>query len=303
MKKSRSSIPLLEARDEEELRPPGLEGTEGRPEEPPEAAAPVRVAMAVGNTKDGSELPAKLKGGSVREKMDVVSCVAHLTRKDYAVRLILTPSWCTPYHCPALPHWNGSWWRRVAEVATLGVADQSVGEVTVCRTRKRLSAVRGVRKVVRTAGRMEEVWVAWPGWLGGLLLCLIKASLGGVGMCAAQRGCCSQDAILPTLRPEQQTTTTLYAYFAHRLTGTIQIVMAATKSTLPPTSFGTRPAATLKGNTARRIELTNLTPNNIGQLRKLNSVLLPVRYSEAFYKDTLSEERRDVCKLGKLAKR
>lgn len=60
MKKSRSSIPRLEAREDAEESPPGLEGTEGRePAAPEEPAAVVRVAMAVGNTKDGSELPAK----------------------------------------------------------------------------------------------------------------------------------------------------------------------------------------------------------------------------------------------------
>lgn len=139
-------------------------------------------------------------------------------------------------------------------------------------------------------------------WLAGLLLCLIKASVGGVAMCAAQRG------VLQPGRDTSYATPLAADYYPLRLLCslpdlTIQPVMAATTSTLPPTSFGTRPAATLKGNTARRIELTNLTPNNIGQLRKLNSVLLPVRYSEAFYKDTLSEERRDVCKLGESAKR
>lgn len=136
-----------------------------------------------------------------------------------------------------------------------------------------------------------------PGWL---LLCLIKASVGGVGT-PPRNGALQPDAILPTpCRLDYHASSALRLCSLLHLT--IQQVMAATTSTLPPTSFGTRPAATLKGNTARRIELTNLTPNNIGQLRKLNSVLLPVRYSEAFYKDTLSEERRDVCKLGEYAR-
>lgn len=42
----------------------------------------------------------------------------------------------------------------------------------------------------------------------------------------------------------------------------------------------------------------NLTPNNIGQLRKLNSVVFPVRYPEAFYKDVLADNVRDFCKLA-----
>ena len=66
MKKSRSSIPLFEAKEEEDTEE-GLEGTEGLEEEAGarEGAAPeeeevVLVAMAVGKTKDGSELPANL---------------------------------------------------------------------------------------------------------------------------------------------------------------------------------------------------------------------------------------------------
>lgn len=55
MKKSRSSMPRLVAT----LDPPGFDGTEGR-EALEELAPPPeeRVAIAVGNTKDGSELPA-----------------------------------------------------------------------------------------------------------------------------------------------------------------------------------------------------------------------------------------------------
>lgn len=58
MKKSRSSIPRLEARLDPPEIPPGLLGTLGLAallEFPP---ARLRVAMAVGKTKDGSELPA-----------------------------------------------------------------------------------------------------------------------------------------------------------------------------------------------------------------------------------------------------
>lgn len=53
-------MPRFEASEEEVDSPPGLEGTLGRDPAPPEEpAAVVRVAMAVGKTKDGSELPAK----------------------------------------------------------------------------------------------------------------------------------------------------------------------------------------------------------------------------------------------------
>lgn len=67
MKKSKSSIPLLEARFEED-EAEGLDGIEELEAGARDGAAPddeevVRVAMAVGKTKDGSELPANLKEG------------------------------------------------------------------------------------------------------------------------------------------------------------------------------------------------------------------------------------------------
>ena len=57
MKKSRSSMPRLEARLElaDEFRNEGLEGTEGAEE----LAPPSRVAMTVGWMNEGSLLPAK----------------------------------------------------------------------------------------------------------------------------------------------------------------------------------------------------------------------------------------------------
>ena len=45
-----------------------------------------------------------------------------------------------------------------------------------------------------------------------------------------------------------------------------------------------------------RIELGVITPHNIKQLKKLNSVVLPVSYNDKFYKDIL-----DVGELAKLA--
>ncbi|KAF7376305.1 N-alpha-acetyltransferase 50 [Mycena sanguinolenta] len=41
----------------------------------------------------------------------------------------------------------------------------------------------------------------------------------------------------------------------------------------------------------------SLTPNNLGTVRKLNSVLFPIKYSEKFYSDILLPEVEDFCKL------
>ncbi|RHZ82725.1 hypothetical protein Glove_104g50 [Diversispora epigaea] len=48
--------------------------------------------------------------------------------------------------------------------------------------------------------------------------------------------------------------------------------------------------------TTHRISLGDVTPNNLGQLKRLNSVLFPVNYSEKFYKDVL-----EVGEFAKLA--
>lgn len=50
--------------------------------------------------------------------------------------------------------------------------------------------------------------------------------------------------------------------------------------------------------TAHRISLGDVTPNNLGQLKRLNSVLFPVNYSEKFYKDVL--EVGEFAKLGRI---
>ena len=47
-----------------------------------------------------------------------------------------------------------------------------------------------------------------------------------------------------------------------------------------------------------RISFTSLTPNNLGTVRKLNSVLFPIKYSEKFYEGVLLPEVEDFCKLG-----
>lgn len=78
-------------------------------------------------------------------------------------------------------------------------------------------------------------------------------------------------------------------------------MVTATTSVLPPASYEPRKAAPLKSKTAHRVDLANLTPNNVGQFRKLNSVLFPVRYSESFYKDALESERKPICQLGEFA--
>jgi ribosomal protein S18 acetylase RimI-like enzyme len=46
-----------------------------------------------------------------------------------------------------------------------------------------------------------------------------------------------------------------------------------------------------------RISFASITTNNIGTLRKLNSVLFPIKYSEKFYSDVLLPELEDFCKL------
>ncbi|KAJ7072093.1 acyl-CoA N-acyltransferase [Mycena amicta] len=41
----------------------------------------------------------------------------------------------------------------------------------------------------------------------------------------------------------------------------------------------------------------SLTPNNLGTVRKLNSVLFPIKYSDKFYEDVLKSDVEDFCKL------
>ena len=49
---------------------------------------------------------------------------------------------------------------------------------------------------------------------------------------------------------------------------------------------------------APRVSFAPITPNNLGTVRKLNSVLFPIKYSEKFYKDILLPEVEDFCQLG-----
>lgn len=46
-----------------------------------------------------------------------------------------------------------------------------------------------------------------------------------------------------------------------------------------------------------RVALGDVTPNNLGQLRRLNSVLFPVHYNDQFYKEVL--EVGEYAKLGR----
>ncbi|KIJ49604.1 hypothetical protein M422DRAFT_27967 [Sphaerobolus stellatus SS14] len=45
------------------------------------------------------------------------------------------------------------------------------------------------------------------------------------------------------------------------------------------------------------VSFASVTPQNSGTVRKLNSVLFPIRYSEKFYKDIVSPEAENFCKL------
>ena len=60
-------------------------------------------------------------------------------------------------------------------------------------------------------------------------------------------------------------------------------------------------SATAPVKTPGRVTFSCLTPNNIGVVRKLNSVLFPVRYAEKYYKDILALEVEEFCQLGERA--
>ncbi|ORY31669.1 hypothetical protein BCR39DRAFT_493734 [Naematelia encephala] len=46
-----------------------------------------------------------------------------------------------------------------------------------------------------------------------------------------------------------------------------------------------------------KVTLTSLTPNNSGTLRRINSVVIPIVYSDKFYKDVLDPSLDDINKL------
>jgi len=55
---------------------------------------------------------------------------------------------------------------------------------------------------------------------------------------------------------------------------------------------------TSSGKTPERVTFSYLTPNNLGVVRKLNSVLFPVKYAEKYYKEILAPEVEEFCQLG-----
>lgn len=72
-------------------------------------------------------------------------------------------------------------------------------------------------------------------------------------------------------------------------------------SPLPPASYTSREkVAPVRMHTAARadIALTNITRNNIGQLKKLNELLFPITYSDKVYESVLTPELRPLCKLA-----
>lgn len=53
-----------------------------------------------------------------------------------------------------------------------------------------------------------------------------------------------------------------------------------------------------KKSLSSKVTFASLTPNNLGTVRKLNSVLFPIKYSEQFYNEILLPEVEDFCKLS-----
>ncbi|KAI0743558.1 acyl-CoA N-acyltransferase [Daedaleopsis nitida] len=46
-----------------------------------------------------------------------------------------------------------------------------------------------------------------------------------------------------------------------------------------------------------RVSFASVTANNLGTVRKLNSVLFPIKYSDKFYSDIVQPEVEDFCQL------
>ncbi|CEH16520.1 Predicted N-acetyltransferase [Ceraceosorus bombacis] len=66
----------------------------------------------------------------------------------------------------------------------------------------------------------------------------------------------------------------------------------------PPKIYAARSKAPIRSVIPHKIALALLTPNNVGQLRRLNSVLFPVRFSDGWYKDVLHKDVAAICKLA-----
>jgi hypothetical protein len=58
------------------------------------------------------------------------------------------------------------------------------------------------------------------------------------------------------------------------------------------------PMTSSKKSLSSKVAFASLTQNNLGTVRKLNSVLFPIKYSEKFYSDILLPEVEDFCKLS-----
>ncbi|KIY74385.1 N-acetyltransferase NAT13 [Cylindrobasidium torrendii FP15055 ss-10] len=50
-------------------------------------------------------------------------------------------------------------------------------------------------------------------------------------------------------------------------------------------------------STRTRVSFAAVTQNNLGTVRKLNSVIFPIKYSEKFYQDIVNPELEEFCKL------
>lgn len=58
------------------------------------------------------------------------------------------------------------------------------------------------------------------------------------------------------------------------------------------------PMTSSKKALSSKVSFASLTQNNLGTVRKLNSVLFPIKYSEKFYSEILLPEVEDFCKLS-----
>jgi hypothetical protein len=47
-----------------------------------------------------------------------------------------------------------------------------------------------------------------------------------------------------------------------------------------------------------RVTFASLTHRNLGTVKKLNSVLFPIKYSDKFYQDIIAPEVEDFCQLS-----
>jgi hypothetical protein len=66
----------------------------------------------------------------------------------------------------------------------------------------------------------------------------------------------------------------------------------------PPQTYEPRRPAPVRSALPQRSALAALTPNNVGQLRRLNAVLFPVRFSERWYRDVLGRDVQLINRFG-----